>query len=512
MIRKRPGRPRHKAPAPIPPLELPMSLPAQSMNLRLQAVLLEAAYAFASDPKAGPEKNRQVTETIPPRMKVRTYFYGRLRLMKMQREMNFLTKALTDPDHRVFGDFCSLAQKSLPELNSCLSAAMARRKTAAQSGCQNDRKLAALGEHIRLQALTSAIKTLSRKLAVVKEDRLFENYNLFWRPLLQDACAVIGFSVHVAIRLQLFHHSIPPTWEMSASLFSDKVRSARGNLPPFSWLIDGSAPAVIRARNALARHRSNPNSLSYPKTSMCRTHIMLLRYHFQSVAPILGAMNILSLAVEMPPVTDRADWPVSDENKPFRTIRAGYTILDHTDWDKLTTATVAVAMKLQENMTVKQRTRRSPMPLLKPQELVIINSDIEPAHLRRTYRYAPYPPGGRRPISPITELPFEPEGQLCDTPGLARSAGRKLNLAKKPLGMWSESSEQLLDLTHSHADEGIPLLDQGPENSRFEASAEYFAQTPARFEIGITALPSRILSISKGYRPLNRGTRAKRSQ
>ncbi|WP_147061352.1 hypothetical protein [Kozakia baliensis] len=384
-----------------------MSLPAESMNLRLQAVLLEAAYAFASDPKAGPEKNRQVTEVIPPRMKVRTYFYGRLRLMKMQREMNFLTKTLTDPDHRVFGDFCSLAQKSLPELNSCLSAAMARRKTGAQSEPQDDRKLAALGEHIRLQALTSAIKTLSRKLAVVDEDRLFENYNLFWRPLLQDACAVIGFSVHVAIRLRLFHPEQPPRWGRLAFLFDLSRAVERGHLPPAARLIDGSAPAARHAQDAYVCIRNG--RAGAPETSTCRTRFMLLKHHFHSVGHILGAMNILSSAVEDPSTGARADWPETKEDLGYRDIRAGHTILHHTDWDDLTTGTIALALALQNELTVKQQTKPSPEPILRLHELVLIKGDIKAAELRRGHRFTPEYRKKRRPISPLTGIAFEPE-------------------------------------------------------------------------------------------------------
>ncbi|WP_139064349.1 hypothetical protein [Gluconobacter morbifer] len=220
--------------------------------------------------------------------------------MKMQREMNFLTNALTDPDHAVFGSFCSLAQKSLPELNSCLIAAMARRKTGAQS-----------------------------------------------------------------------------------------------------------APAARHAQDAYVCIRNG--KAGAPETSTCRTRFMLLKHHFHSVGHILGAMNILSSAVEDPSTGARADWPETEEDLGYRDIRAGYTILNHTDWDYLTTGTIALTLALQNELTVKQQTKPSPEPILRLHELVLIKSDIKAAHLQRGHCFMPEYRKKSRPVSPLTGIAFEPE-------------------------------------------------------------------------------------------------------
>ncbi|GEL65500.1 hypothetical protein KBA01_27860 [Kozakia baliensis] len=120
-------------------------------------------------------------------------------------------------------------------------------------------------------------------------------------------------------------------------------------------------------------------------------------------------MNILSSAVEDPSTGARADWPETKEDLGYRDIRAGHTILHHTDWDDLTTGTIALALALQNELTVKQQTKPSPEPILRLHELVLIKGDIKAAELRRGHRFTPEYRKKRRPISPLTGIAFEPE-------------------------------------------------------------------------------------------------------
>ncbi|KXV75968.1 hypothetical protein [Acetobacter cerevisiae] len=224
---------------------------------------------------------------------------------------------------------------------------------------------------------------LERKLSHPDPAYPFRDYVTMRASLIEDGRAIIGLAMQIALRQSLHHTDIPLSWERLAHVFGYAAGEISRGRDPADYLIDASAPLLWK-RGFTVPRKPSEKQVSY---STGRTQFMALKEYFLPVAPILGAMSVISSHPYIPQNPLDSRWP-SYQSGPdglLRGYRAGVSFMDDPDDELLTKATIIYALCFQQLLTRKATHERS-KPLLLPQQIVTLESDLYPAEIEDMHR------------------------------------------------------------------------------------------------------------------------------